>query len=346
MKKLKIILKLLVVLSVVIYSAVHLSFATVEQIPIEDAPFPESTQSSPPTKTPSPSKKHRNDNKPKQKSDFNSSGNNGTTSSNEQAKPYPYSKKAPIGSSQQQDFNSDKHYPSNFKNPSMPSSDGIDSDNRQRYYNQKSTPDPHNYANQRNSMERNAVRYDGNESQNPINPNENKDSLLEPAPPKQSASEELNSSDASNLQNSQAKPKVKKKITEGASEPKPFNFEFTTSTSDIEDDADNKLLSAQLQDNPENSNDESSKTAPQDLPTIDPSEIILPQVPATNVKNSGSLFQGIIAWSLIALGVIIIVVIIVKGARHSKDFSLNNNISKKKKKKNSKLLSDKYYENR
>lgn len=128
----------------------------------------------------------------------------------------------------------------------------------------------------------------------------------------------------------------------GVTEPKPFSFELNPK--DQETLTGTELLSAQIQNDQDNNEARESHSVPSDLPQVESSEIILPQVPAINTdKSSRNLISGIIAWSFIILGVTIIVFVLFKGGRQKKDISLNTNSSTKKRKRKSKLLSDKYY---
>lgn len=85
-----------------------------------------------------------------------------------------------------------------------------------------------------------------------------------------------------------------------------------------------------------------------DLPDVDSSEIVLPEVIASNSNNNRDSFvSGIIAWLCIAIGVAIVLFVIFNGKRKG-EISLNTTTYKNKKnsKKSKRLLSNKYYKNR
>lgn len=145
-------------------------------------------------------------------------------------------------------------------------------------------------------------------------------------------------------QTSSKKNKSKKSDSVGATEPKPFSFS-AEDASELNLSASSDSLEQESQSLPQSQDSSQpveNHSIPSDLPEVDSSDIVLPQVTAATPNNSDNLVPGIIAWSFIAIGVAIVIFILFKGSQQNNDISLNNKSNKKKKGK-SKLLSDKYY---
>lgn len=85
-------------------------------------------------------------------------------------------------------------------------------------------------------------------------------------------------------------------------------------------------------------------TAPKDLPSVKESEILLPQVVASPDKpeSKTSLTTGLIAWSLIGVGILLVLIVLIKG-RKSPDIDLSKLNVKSRKKKKGKMLPKSYY---
>ena len=98
---------------------------------------------------------------------------------------------------------------------------------------------------------------------------------------------------------------------------------------------------------PSESEEKAESSAPADLPPVDESEFLLPQVIAAPEKprSENSLATGIIAWACIGIGVLIVLIVLIN-SRKSQDIELNKiNIKshRNKKDRKKKLLSNKYY---
>ena len=94
----------------------------------------------------------------------------------------------------------------------------------------------------------------------------------------------------------------------------------------------------------ENEENKTESTVPKDLPSVNESEILLPQVVASQStpESKNNLTTGLIAWSLIAAGILIVLIVLIKG-RKSPDVDLNKLNLKSRKRKKGKILPRSYY---
>lgn len=179
---------------------------------------------------------------------------------------------------------------------------------------------------------------ENNEANANENPNNDATKNEEPSPTPNEPPATANQTE-SIPQKKQTKPSKKNKIT--VTEPQPLSLD---SLYEIAGPLTNKEPSADQNSQNNNEPPKESHTVPSDLPEVESSDIVLPQMTASNEnKEKNDLIPGIVAWAFIGIGIAIILFVLIKGSRHSnKDISINNSPSKKKKNK-SRLLSDKYY---
>lgn len=295
------------------------TFATVENVPVENAPFvapshnnPNSQNSFPNSTPTNPNSRDQNYiNSPNSQSQAQNSVQNDTQNSQNNS-----IKNDSIPQNSTQNFEQHK------QNSSYQSAQSS-TQNIGKSYNSSSSSTSQSQAN-------NAQSYTSPSTMNftdtTASLTEVQDSTIETPP----------------IQNAQKKPQ--KKITAGATEPKPFSVNIVSEAEQTELPV--EKASAQNEETLENDSNLDLHKVPEDLPEVDESEIVLPKVPASKAKKSNNLVHGLIAWGLIAAGIAIILFVLYKGTKQSKDLTLNRINSKRKKKKTSKLLPDKYYKNR
>lgn len=294
----------------------NVTFATVENVPIENAPFAASSHDNPNSQNSSPNTTPNNP---------NSLDQNYTNSPNNQNQPQ-YS----VQNDSQNSHNSFVKNGSSSQN-----SNQNFEQNKQGSSYQNAQSSTQNIGNSYNSSSNSAAQSQANSTQNYASP-----STTQPANNTAAYTEaQDNTIEAPPVQNAQKSPQ--KKITAGATDPKPFAIDLASEVEQVELPV--EKAAAQKEEPLESGAGADLHKVPEDLPEVDESEIVLPQMPASKAKKSNNLAHGLMAWGLIAAGIAIILFVLYKGTKQSKDLTLNRISSKRKKKKTSKLLPDKYY---